>query len=70
MAFAPSFLLPHVGVHHAHDSVHQALHLAGDSEQVQGETPYHEVRVDELLADHRNVVVLHPAAAVLAAPAA
>ena len=62
-------LLAHVGVHHAHDAVHQDLHLSGNAEQVQREAPDDNIGVDELFAHHRGVVILHEAAAVFASPA-
>ena len=62
--------LAHVGVDHAHDAVHQNLHLPGDAEQEQREAPDDDIRVDELLAHHRDVVVLDETTSVGAAPAA
>ena len=62
--------LAHVGVDHPDYAVHQDLHLAGNAEQVQRETPDDDVRVGELLAHPGNVVALDEAAAVFAAPAA
>ena len=62
-------LLAHVRVDHAHDAVHQDLHLPRNAEQEQRKTPDDNIRIDELFADHRHVVVLHKARTVLAPPA-
>ena len=61
-------LLPHIGVNHSHDAVHQHFHLSGNAEKEQGKTPDDNVGGFQLFACCGHVVVFDKAASVRATP--